>query len=114
MSSKAPFLCLAVEGIASDHPPAHVTGLRPLASSSFGMGAEVSWHDPHVGRQETLETGTQRLLELSAEVLRGFDLVIIHTDHSTYDWPWIVQHAALVLDTRNVAAALADPRIGRL
>jgi nucleotide sugar dehydrogenase len=90
------------------------TSAVALVRRLIGMGAEVSWHDPHVGRQETLETGTQRLLELSAEVLRGFDLVIIHTDHSTYDWPWIVQHAALVLDTRNVAAALADPRIGRL
>jgi nucleotide sugar dehydrogenase len=90
------------------------TSAVALVRRLTGMGAEVSWHDPHVGRQETLEAGVRRLPELSVEVLRGFDLVIVHTDHSTYDWPWIVQHSALVLDTRNVVAALADPRIGRL
>ena len=27
--------------------------------------------------------------------------VLIVTDHSAYDWPFIVQHAPLVIDTRN-------------
>jgi UDP-N-acetyl-D-glucosamine dehydrogenase len=56
----------------------------------------------------------QRVNELSAETLRSFDLVIIHTDHSVYDWDWIVEHSALVLDTRNATASYQDSHIVRL
>jgi UDP-N-acetyl-D-glucosamine dehydrogenase len=42
--------------------------------------------------------------KLSAEMLAGYDCVLIATDHDAYDYPWIVQHAKLVVDTRNATA----------
>ena len=39
--------------------------------------------------------------ELTPDYLRSQDCVLIVTDHSAYDWPWIVEHAPLVVDTRN-------------
>jgi len=38
---------------------------------------------------------------LTAGRLRGMDAVIIATDHSSYDYDWIVKHAPLVVDSRN-------------
>jgi UDP-N-acetyl-D-glucosamine dehydrogenase len=38
---------------------------------------------------------------LTQEFLREQDAVVIVTDHSSYDWPWIVEHTSLLVDTRN-------------
>ena len=39
--------------------------------------------------------------ELSPDYLRSQDCLVIVTDHSAYDWPGIVEHAPLIVDTRN-------------
>jgi len=36
--------------------------------------------------------------------------VLIATDHTAYDYDWIVRHAKLVIDTRNAAANVKAPR----
>ena len=38
---------------------------------------------------------------LTAEFLAGEDCVLIATDHSAYDYDFIVEHSRLVVDTRN-------------
>ena len=35
--------------------------------------------------------------------------MLIVTDHSAYDWPWIVEHSPLVVDTRNATRGVAAP-----
>ena len=63
-------------------------------------GAEVSYNDPHVPSFE--ENGiTLRSTKLSPEILKKSDCVVVITDHSKYDYHWIVQHSNLILDTRN-------------
>jgi nucleotide sugar dehydrogenase len=89
------------------------TTAEALIRRLVARGASVAWHDPHVGVLDLREPAT-RVESLSPEVLRHFDLVIIHTDHASYDWPWIVEHAALVLDTRNVTRSLPNPNVVRL
>ena len=42
--------------------------------------------------------------------LTAYDAVLISTDHSTYDYPFIVKHARLVIDTRNACQVV---RAGR-
>ena len=44
------------------------------------------------------------------EYLRGQDCVVVVTDHSAYDWPWVVSHAPLVVDTRNATRRVAGHR----
>jgi UDP-N-acetyl-D-glucosamine dehydrogenase len=34
-------------------------------------------------------------------LLKRADAVVIATDHTAYDYDWIVRNAALVVDTRN-------------
>jgi UDP-N-acetyl-D-glucosamine dehydrogenase len=49
--------------------------------------------------------------ELTADYLRSQDCVIIVTDHSAYDWAWIVEHSPLVIDTRNATRHVRDDRL---
>ena len=45
--------------------------------------------------------------------LGQFDAVVIVTDHSTYDYPAIVEQAQLVVDTRNATKGIESPKIVR-
>ena len=66
-------------------------------------GAAVSYNDPHIPRLP--RTRHFRIpmesSPLTAEYLAGQDCVLIATDHSAYDYEFIVRHAPLVVDTRN-------------
>ena len=75
-------------------------------------GARVDYHDPyipstHPQRQHDLR---MKSVPLSARTLSRYDLVLIATDHSGFDWPFIVRHARLILDTRNATAAVKFDR----
>ncbi len=74
------------------------------------LGAEVSYHDPHVPvfprmRRHKME---MRSVELSPESLRAFDCVVIVTDHAAVDYAMIADSARLVVDTRNAMKGLHD------
>jgi UDP-N-acetyl-D-glucosamine dehydrogenase len=49
-------------------------------------------------------------VELSDEMLRWADAVVVITDHKAVDYQRVVDHATLVVDTRNVTAKLAAGR----
>lgn len=75
-------------------------------------GATVAYHDPHVphvGRGRHYSVDQDSVL-LTPERLAGTDLVLIVTDHDAVDYAEVVEHAPLVLDTRN---ATRDVRAGR-
>jgi UDP-N-acetyl-D-glucosamine dehydrogenase len=85
-----------------------------LARRLVSRGGNVVWHDPLVDHFQVDQVPFRRVKELSERLFQSIDLVIIHTDHSTYDWAWIIENSPLVLDTRNATASLADPRVERL
>jgi len=65
------------------------------------QGARVSFHDPF-NSQVKVEGG--KLLKrspLTPKNLAAADLVIVVTDHTSYDFAKVVRHARLILDTRN-------------
>ncbi len=75
-------------------------------------GARVDYNDPfiprtHPQRQHDLK---MKSVALTAANLKRYDLVLIATDHSLYDWRFIAQHARRIVDTRN---AMAGNRLGR-
>ena len=39
--------------------------------------------------------------ELTEQFVRSQDCLLIATDHSAYDYEWLVQQARLIVDTRN-------------
>jgi UDP-N-acetyl-D-glucosamine dehydrogenase len=76
-------------------------------------GALVSYNDPYFeyvgrGRKYNLEMANTPL-----ENLEQYDAVLIVTDHSNYDYQWIVDHANLVVDTRNATKGIESPKIVR-
>jgi UDP-N-acetyl-D-glucosamine dehydrogenase len=67
-------------------------------------GAAVDYNDPYIPkpprmRRHRLE---KQSVELSPDTLRGYDCVVVVTDHPEYDPDFIVEHSALVVDTRNL------------
>jgi len=67
-------------------------------------GARVSYNDPYVpeskGHRDYPGLSLRSIL-LGEKMLKRFDAVIIATNHSVYDYDWIVRNSSLVLDTRN-------------
>jgi UDP-N-acetyl-D-glucosamine dehydrogenase len=47
---------------------------------------------------------------LTPEYLAAQDCVLIATDHSSYDYEFIVRHAQLVVDTRNATQKVREGR----
>ena len=76
-------------------------------------GAVVTYNDPHIPRLPHMRHHPNRDMvsqPLTPEFLAGQDAVLIATDHSAYDWPWIVEHAPLVIDTRNATCGVTRHR----
>jgi len=72
-------------------------------------GAVVDYNDPHIPILPSMRKYPHLKKEshpLSSEYLATRDCVLIVTDHSAYDWPWIVEQARLVVDTRNATRGL--------
>jgi UDP-N-acetyl-D-glucosamine dehydrogenase len=63
-------------------------------------GAKVSYHDPYVP-DLTHEGFPLHSSGLTAEALQAADCVVIITNHSSYDWGWVAEHAPLIVDTRH-------------
>jgi len=75
-------------------------------------GAKVDYNDPHVPRTHRMREHDLKMssVPLTAAALKRYDAVVISTDHSAYDYQFVVDHARLVIDTRN---ATAGARRGR-
>lgn len=73
-------------------------------------GSHVEYFDPFVHEFREEEGHTRKGVELSDEMLRWADAVVIITDHQNVDYQRVVDHATLVVDTRNV---LANTKPGR-
>ena len=83
----------------------------PRESPSFELlelllqrGANVTYNDPHIPslpRMRHYDVPVMESTELTPEFLAAQDCVLIATDHSACDYDVIVEHAPLILDTRN-------------
>ncbi len=83
------------------------------------LGAEVSYHDPHIPeiiptREHARWTGA-RSVEWAPEAIAAFDCVLIATNHQVFNLPELLESADLVVDTRNaIAKAGLVPREGQV
>ncbi len=75
-------------------------------------GAKVDYNDPHVPTTHKQREHNLRLRSkpLTERMIAGYDCVLIATDHSDYDYAWIVKHAQLIIDTRNATASCRNHR----
>jgi UDP-N-acetyl-D-glucosamine dehydrogenase len=75
-------------------------------------GAKVDYNDPYIPKTHKQRRHDLRMTskKLSERMLAGYDVVLISTNHSCYDYEWVVKNSKLVIDTRN---ATAEVRKGR-
>ncbi|MHB9107388.1 MAG: nucleotide sugar dehydrogenase [Armatimonadota bacterium] len=76
-------------------------------------GAWVDYNDPYIPRMPHLRRYHYEMasVPLTAEVLADYDCAVIATDHTSYDYGFIVEHSRLVIDTRNAAAKLRSDKV---
>ncbi len=92
----------------------------PRESPSFELmdllrerGAVLSYNDPHVPKLPRVrhhDVPDMDSQELTPEYLGSQDCVLISTDHSAYDYNFIVKHSKLVVDTRNATKLVTSGR----
>jgi len=78
-------------------------------------GADVQYHDPYIPAIDHDAISLQSVPDLM-ESVRHADCVVIVTNHANYDYPSILESAALVVDTRNAMGTLGrnHPKVVRL
>ncbi len=76
------------------------------------LGAIVDYNDPFVTKIGKTRQSAHRpvSVELSTEALLSYDCSVIITNHSCYDYQWIVDNSDLIVDSRN---ACSDVTVGR-
>lgn len=71
-------------------------------------GAEIAYHDPYVPTLRIEgDNGEGRKLhsvDLTEAALEAADCSVIVTDHSDFDYGWIVEHAQALVDARNAVS----------
>jgi len=75
-----------------------------------GAGADVEYSDPHVPefppmRQHSFDLTS---VALTPESIAGYDALMLTTDHASFDYDLIQQHAQIIVDTRGVYRNPAD------
>ena len=84
-----------------------------LLEGLIAQGAEVTYNDPHVPKLPSMRSHDVPKLascELTPSYLASQDCVLIATNHSAYDYDFIVKHSPLVVDTRNATQNVSQGR----
>ena len=83
-----------------------------LMSILLAKGATVDYNDPYIPvlpymRHYDIK---RESVDLTVENLQKYDCVLISTDHSEYDWDFIVKNSKLIVDTRNATQHVLHDR----
>jgi UDP-N-acetyl-D-glucosamine dehydrogenase len=72
-------------------------------------GAHVDFNDPYIPRTKKMRMYDLKKssVPLTAATIKNYDCLVVATDHSCYDYDFILQHALLVVDTRNATNGAA-------
>ncbi len=73
----------------------------------------VSYHDPLIPYLRFNHIDLKSL-ELNKNNLGRFDCVVIVTDHSSFDYGFILKHSRLIFDTRNSYKGIKERKVHRL
>lgn len=92
----------------------------PRESPSFHLldlllerGVDFTYNDPHIPKLPKMRhhnVPAMESQELTPEYLAAQDCVLIATDHTAYDYDFIVKHSKMILDTRNATKNVTSGR----
>jgi len=84
-----------------------------VMSLLVGRGADVVYADPFVP-QVTLGTRRMEAIELTPRTVSEADVVVLLTDHSSFDRAMVADHAQAIVDTRNAFKGVSGAKIVRV
>jgi UDP-N-acetyl-D-glucosamine dehydrogenase len=61
----------------------------------------INYYDPYIPKIRINSQSMPSIEELNKEVLESYDVVVITTDHSVFDFDLIARSSKVVIDTRN-------------
>jgi len=73
-------------------------------------GASVEYHDPYIPQMPYTRKYRFDMCSVSLDEakLKEYDVVIVVTDHTAYDYDWILENASLIVDTRGAIRRASD------
>jgi UDP-N-acetyl-D-glucosamine dehydrogenase len=76
------------------------------------LGAEVDYHDPHVPQTHKMRRHDLQMKStpLSVDSLKGYDCVLISTNHAAVNYQMVADHAKLIVDSRNAMKDVSGRR----
>ena len=87
-----------------------------ILSQLLSREVDVSYHDPYILRLPAMRSWPDipvlESVPLEAALVRGFDAVVVVTDHQAINWDLVWENARLIIDTRGVFRC-QDPRLIR-
>ena len=84
-----------------------------LMEGLLEQGAILTYNDPHIPhlpKMRAHQLPAMSSCELTPAYLAEQDCVLIATDHSSYDYAFVVEHARLIIDTRNATRLVVHGR----
>jgi UDP-N-acetyl-D-glucosamine dehydrogenase len=72
-------------------------------------GAKIVYSDPHVPEIEW-NASKHASKKLTPELVKKMDLTVILTNHTKFDYQWVVDHSKAVFDTRNATKQVTRNR----
>lgn len=77
-------------------------------------GAKVSFNDPYIGKFKDTQENEIYSIEITAKELCSYDLVLIATNHSVYNYDFIQKNSKIIFDTRNAIGNIRANNVFRL
>jgi len=87
----------------------HSPALKVMELLLADGARNIVYNDPYVPKVR-VNNHSFESIPLTKELLQSSDCVIITTDHTKYDYDFIVKHAKRVLDTRNATRSVKSRR----
>jgi UDP-N-acetyl-D-glucosamine dehydrogenase len=73
-----------------------------------GKGALVDYNDTHIPR---IKIGKNFKDSVPCDKVEDYDCLVLATDHSYYDYEYLVGHGRVIVDTRNATGARENPKV---
>jgi UDP-N-acetyl-D-glucosamine dehydrogenase len=103
--SKILFLGVAYKPNINDERESPALEIIDITIHKGGM---VSYHDPYIPDIRTNGGNSLKSAELSADVIRKTDCVVLTTNHDSFDVSFIKEHAQMIVDLRNMIKESSD------
>jgi UDP-N-acetyl-D-glucosamine dehydrogenase len=74
------------------------------------QGADIDYNDPYIPqtRKMRMYDFKKSSVPVTQQTLKQYDCIVIATDHSSYNYEFIVRNSALVVDTRNATRKITN------